>query len=155
MPTTSAGILLYRRIPDGVRVLLAHPGGPYWRGRDAGAWTIPKGEPLPGEGAAQAARREFLEETGHAPTGPLAPLGRIRQRGGKWVEAFAAEGDFDPRMLRSNRFELEWPPRSGRLAAFPEVDRVEWFDLDEAHVRLLESQRPLLDRLAALLDADA
>lgn len=155
MPPISAGILLYRRTPRGVQVLLAHPGGPYWRNRDAGAWTIPKGAPAPGEDAEQTARREFHEEIGLALAQPLASLGRIRQRGGKCVEAFAVEGDFDPRDLRSNAFEIEWPPRSGRRAAFPEVDRAGWFDLDEARVRLLDSQRPLLDRLAALLDAGA
>ncbi|HZH44338.1 MAG TPA: NUDIX domain-containing protein [Lysobacter sp.] len=149
----SAGILLYRRGTDGVQVLLAHPGGPFWRGRDAGAWTLPKGEVAAGESPDSAARREFAEETGLALTAALQPLGTVRQRGGKQVEAFAAKGEFDPAALRSNHFELEWPPRSGRRASFPEIDRVAWFTLPEARRRILPAQQPLLDRLEALLDA--
>jgi predicted NUDIX family NTP pyrophosphohydrolase len=147
----SAGILLYRQDDDALRVLLAHPGGPFWRQRDAGAWTIPKGAPAGGESTQAAARREFAEETGTDPVGTLQPLGEIRQRGGKQVEAFALEADFDVATLRSNLFELEWPPRSGRVASFPEVDRVEWFTLDDARAKILPSQAPLLDRLASLL----
>jgi predicted NUDIX family NTP pyrophosphohydrolase len=151
MPKSSAGILLYRRDGDAVRVLLVHPGGPFWRRRDAGAWSIPKGEPLPGEAAEAAARREFSEETGVAPAGTARPLGRIRQPGGKWVEAFAVEGDLDADSIRSNTFELEWPPRSGRRQAFPEIDRAAWLTFEDARTKILAGQRPLLERLAALL----
>lgn len=154
MPTTSAGILLYRLGPDGPQVLLAHPGGPFWRNRDEGAWMLPKGELQSGETAEAAARREFEEELGAAPSGLLRPLARIRQRGGKWVEAFALEGDFDPARLQGNTFELEWPPRSGRLASFPEIDRVAWFTLAQARLKILPSQAVLLDRLQTELGRD-
>ncbi|HEV2623374.1 MAG TPA: NUDIX domain-containing protein [Frateuria sp.] len=149
MPITSAGILMYRQHDGGVQVLLAHPGGPFWRRRDGGAWMLPKGELLPGEAAEAAARREFEEELGAPADGPLHPLGRLRQRGGKWVEAFALEGDFDPDALRSNLFELEWPPHSGQRASFPEIDRVAWFALAQARGKILPSQEALLDRLEA------
>lgn len=152
MPPPSAGILLYKREPGGLRVLLAHPGGPYWHSRDAGAWTIPKGGIEAGETADAAARREFEEELGAPASGTLQPLGRLRQRGGKWVEAFAMEGDFDPDRLYSTTFQMEWPPRSGRVSQFPEVDRAAWFDLQEARTKILESQGPLLDRLDTLLN---
>lgn len=152
MPTTSAGILMFRRTSDGPQVLLAHPGGPFWRRRDEGAWMLPKGELAPGELSADAARREFQEELGAPATGALHPLGRLRQKGGKWVEAFALEGDFDPAALRSNLFQLEWPPHSGRLAAFAEIDRVDWFTLAQARGKILPSQAALLDRLQALVD---
>ena len=151
MPQESAGILLYRRKRDGLHVLLAHPGGPFWHARDDGAWSIPKGGPMPDETPEQTARREFEEELGMAATGELAPLGRLRQKGGKWVEAFAMEGDFDPARLSSIMFRMEWPPRSGRFSEFPEVDRAQWFPLDKARRKMLESQRPLLDRLEALV----
>jgi predicted NUDIX family NTP pyrophosphohydrolase len=149
MPITSAGILMYRLHTDGPQVLLAHPGGPFWRRRDEGAWMLPKGELLPGEGAEAAARREFEEELGAPALGQLHPLGRLRQRGGKWVEAFAMEGDFDPDALRSNLFELEWPPHSGRRASFAEIDRVAWLTLAQARVKILASQAEWLDRLEA------
>lgn len=152
MPTTSAGILMYRRGESEAQVLLAHPGGPFWRHRDEGAWMLPKGELATGEQAIDAARREFEEELGAPALGALQPLGRLRQKGGKWVEAFALEGEFEPSDLRSNRFEMEWPPRSGRVARFPELDRVAWFTLEEAGTRILPSQAPLLARLAALLE---
>jgi predicted NUDIX family NTP pyrophosphohydrolase len=148
VPITSAGILMYR-LHEEPQVLLAHPGGPFWRRRDDGAWMLPKGELLPGEDAATAARREFEEELGAPAIGPLHPLGRLRQRGGKWVEAFALEGDFDPAALRSNVFELEWPPHSGRRAGFPEIDRVAWFAPAQARGKILPSQAELLDRLEA------
>ncbi|MGN2253640.1 NUDIX domain-containing protein [Frateuria sp. GZRe12] len=151
MPITSAGILMYRLHEDGPQVLLAHPGGPFWRRRDEGAWMLPKGELQPGEEAEAAARREFEEELGVPAVGSLHPLGRLRQRGGKWVEAFALEGEFDPVALRSNVFELEWPPRSGQHASFPEIDRVAWFALAQARARILPSQETLLDRLEAYL----
>lgn len=155
MARLSAGILMYRRRGDTLQVLLGHPGGPYWRNRDAGAWMIPKGEVAEGEAPEAAARREFREELGVAVTGVLQPLGRVRQRGGKDVEAFAIAGDFDVGSLHSNRFELEWPPRSGRRASFPEIDRAEWFALPVARRKILPSQVPLLDRLDALLEHDA
>jgi predicted NUDIX family NTP pyrophosphohydrolase len=146
----SAGILMYRVTGRQLEVLLVHPGGPYWRRKDDGVWTIPKGEIDADEDAGDAARREFAEETGVVLTAPLVPLGEIRQRGGKRVIAFAVEGDFDTGSVRSNSFEIEWPPRSGKMQAFPEIDRAEWFDLPAAHSKILEGQRPLLDRLAGL-----
>src|SRR6478672_5988447 len=127
MPKLSAGIMVYRLLHREAQVLLVHPGGPFWRNRNEGAWSIPKGELAPGESAEAAARREFAEETGMTPEGNLMPLGAIRQRGGKQVEAFALEGDFDVEALRCNHFEMEWPPRSGTLASFPEIDRMAWF----------------------------
>jgi predicted NUDIX family NTP pyrophosphohydrolase len=148
---SSAGILMYRRVGSKPEVLLVHPGGPYWRRKDAGAWSIPKGEMAAGEDAQDAARREFAEETGTTLTGPLEPLGEIRQRGGKRVLAFAVAGDIDALAIKSNTFEIEWPPKGGKMQAFPEIDRAEWFTLSAAHAKILASQRPLLDRLAELL----
>jgi predicted NUDIX family NTP pyrophosphohydrolase len=148
---TSAGILLYRRGPAGVEVLLVHPGGPYFLKRELGAWSIPKGEVAPGEDALEAARREFEEETGRAPAGPFARLGAALQKGGKRVVAFAAEGDFDPASLRSNTFALEWPPRSGRVREFPEVDRAAWFGLAEARRFIHPAQLPLLDEVGRMV----
>lgn len=139
---------MYRRSGPTLEVLLVHPGGPYWRRKDIGAWSIPKGEIDADEDAAVAARREFMEETGVALTGPLRPLGEIRQRGGKRVIAFAIEGDLDVEAITSNRFEIEWPPRSGKMQTFPEIDRAEWFDLPRAEIKILQSQLPLLQRLA-------
>jgi predicted NUDIX family NTP pyrophosphohydrolase len=150
MPLRSAGILMYRIRDGAIEVLLAHPGGPFWRRRDDGAWTIPKGEIDANETPEAAARREFREEIGTEAVGELRPLGAIRQRAGKYVEAFALDGDFDVALLSSNTFEIEFPPRSGRFATFPEVDRAAWFALPVAREKILEAQRPLLDRLAAL-----
>ena len=144
---------MWRRGTGHVEVLLAHFGGPYWVKKEAGAWSIPKGRIEPGETAEAAARREFREALGAAAAGPLVPLPPLRQSGGKYVEAFAVQGDFDPAALASNSFTLEWPPRSGRMGSFPEVDQVRWFDLNEAAGMILPSQRPLLGALAALLDA--
>ena len=152
---SSAGILMYRRVNPEIEVLLVHPGGPYWRKKDEGAWSIPKGEIDEGENAEVAARREFLEETGIAVAGPLEPLGDIRQRGGKRVTAFAVKGDFNVDAMKSNNFEIEWPPKSGRLQSFPEIDRAAWFDLPAAGVKILESQRSLVDRLVELVDPRA
>jgi predicted NUDIX family NTP pyrophosphohydrolase len=149
---TSAGILLYRSSPAGVEVLLAHPGGPWFTRKDAGHWTIPKGEVGTGEELVDVARREFAEETGQAlPDGPLVELGSIVQKGGKVVHAWAVEGQLDPATAISNTFSLEWPPGSGRQREFPEVDRVEWFAPDEARARIKETQALLIDRLLAAL----
>ena len=141
------GILMWRRAAAGVEVLLGHFGGPIWAKRDAGAWAIPKGLVEPGEALEACARREFEEELGVKPEGALTPLGRIRQKGGKQVEAFALEGMLDPAAIVSNSFTLEWPPRSGRFQAYPELDRADWFGLDEARMKILPSQAPLLDLL--------
>lgn len=145
----SAGILLYRRGADGLEVLLVRPGGPFWRGKDAGAWMIPKGGVAPGETPLAAAVREFEEELGSAPSGAPRPLARIRQAGGKWVEAFALEGAFDCAGLASNSFTLEYPPKSGQFRDFPEVEEARWFGLAEARAMILPSQLPLLDALEA------
>ena len=150
-PASSAGILMYRQAGSELEVLLVHPGGPYWRHKDDGAWSIPKGEMNDDEHAEVAARREFLEEIGSDLTGPLEPLGDIRQRGGKRVTAFAVKGDLDVDALKSNTFEIEWPPKSEKVQSFPEIDRAKWFDLPVAHIKILVGQRPLLDRLAALV----
>jgi predicted NUDIX family NTP pyrophosphohydrolase len=147
--TTSAGLVVFREREGALQVLLAHMGGPYWTRKDAGAWSIPKGELDDAEEPLAGARREYGEELGHAaPDGPVLDLGEIRQGGGKRVVAFAVEGDFDPAQLRAGTFELEWPPRSGRRQAFPEVDRVAWFDLATAKHKLVQGQVALLDRLA-------
>jgi predicted NUDIX family NTP pyrophosphohydrolase len=141
---------MYRRVGLQLEVLLVHPGGPYWRRKDDGAWSIPKGEMAAGEDAAAAARREFMEELGVMLAGRLKPLGEVRQRGGKRVIAFAVYGDVDVQAVTSNSFEMEWPPRSGKTQVFPEVDRAEWFTMPDAHAKILDSQRPLLDRLAEI-----
>jgi len=150
MPTTSAGILMYRHGDSGLVVLLVHPGGPFWRNRDMGAWSIPKGELMDGEDPAAAARREFAEELGADATGPLRPLGQIRQRSGKTVLGYALEGDFDVSAVRSNEIAIEWPPRSGRTESFPEIDRAAWLPLSIARQKLLAAQLPFLDRLETL-----
>lgn len=151
MAQQSAGVLLYRRRGGEVEVLLAHPGGPYWTKRDERAWTVPKGELMEGEESIACALRELGEELGPAAPdlapGDLVELGVVRQRGGKRVTCWAAEADFDPAALDSNLFELEWPPRTGRLAEFPEVDRVEWYDPEAARAKLNPAQVKFLDRL--------
>jgi predicted NUDIX family NTP pyrophosphohydrolase len=153
---TSAGLLLWRRRKGRVEVLLAHPGGPPWAKKDLGHWTIPKGEIEEGEELFAVALREFAEETGHpAPEGPLVDLGEIRQKSGKVVLGWAAEGDLDAAAAVSNTYDMEWPPRSGRTQSFPEIDRVEWFDLDEARRKLKDAQVPFLERLEAALARDA
>ena len=149
MPSKSAGIIAYRKRGT-FEVLLVHPGGPFWRNKDLGAWSIPKGEYADDEDAEIAARREFAEELGTELSVPLIALGQVKQRGGKLVTAFAAELDLDVRSVRSNTFEMEWPPRSGKRQTFPEVDRAEWFTLEEARDRINAGQRPLLDRLEQL-----
>ena len=154
MSRRSAGILLWRRVPDGdgVEILLAHPGGPLFERKDAGHWTIPKGEIEPDEAPWDVARREFEEETGHpAPDRPAIDLGQIRQKGGKEVVAWAIEGDLDPATAHSNTFPFEWPPRSGKRIEIPEIDRVEWFSPDEGKRRVKETQIPFIDRLLEAL----
>jgi predicted NUDIX family NTP pyrophosphohydrolase len=150
MPTMSAGILMYHRGKAGLVVLLVHPGGPFWRNRDLGAWSIPKGELDGSEDPEAAARREFAEELGVAASGPLRPLGQVRQRGGKIVLAYALEGTLDADAVRSNQIPIEWPPRSGRMVHIPEIDRAAWFPLRLAREKILASQRPFLDRLERL-----
>ncbi len=149
MPLTSAGLLLFRRREGGggVEVLLGHMGGPFWAGRDAGAWSIPKGLPEPGEDLLAAARREVREETGLSPEGPFLPLAPVRQVGGKVVHAWAVETDCDPATLRSNTFRVEWPRNSGRWRTYPEIDRAAWFALPDARGRIVRGQVALIDDL--------
>jgi predicted NUDIX family NTP pyrophosphohydrolase len=154
-PNVSAGLVLFRRRAPELELFLAHPGGPFWRDRDAGAWTIPKGLVEPGEDLLAAAAREFLEETGIQPTPPFLPLGSIRQKGGKIVHAWAWEGDADASAVRSNVMRTEWPRGSGRWLEFPEVDRCAWFGAAAARARINTAQRELIDRLEALVIANA
>ena len=155
MPMTSAGLLLYRRGPAGLEVLLVHPGGPFWAKKDDGAWSIPKGLIEAGENAVDLARREFEEETGATLQGDLAPLGTFAQSRAKTIEVWAAEGDFDPATLRSNTFSMEWPPRSGQMREFPEADRAEWFGPEAARIKILKGQRPVIDVLLQRLAGEA
>jgi predicted NUDIX family NTP pyrophosphohydrolase len=152
-PPLSAGVLLFRQRDDETQVLLIKPGGPFWRNKDIGAWMIPKGAVEQGEVPAEAALREFEEETGTRLTAVPFPLLKIRQAGGKWVEAFAVEGDLDADSVHSNEFEVEWPPNSGRRQFYPEVDQARWMSLAEARQYMLPSQLPLLDALEAKLNA--
>ena len=148
MSKRSAGILLFRGRGPAIRLLLVHPGGPFWAKKDLGAWSIPKGEHGEGEDALAVARREFEEELGtQAPAGDAIELGELVQPSRKVITAFALEGEFNPSGLKSNRFEMEWPPKSGLLQSFPEVDRAQWFTLDEAREKILPGQRPFIDRL--------
>jgi len=147
----SAGLLLFRQMDGDIEVLLGHPGGPFWRRKDEGAWTIPKGLIAPGESPLSAAQREFAEETGHDPSGDTIPLGSATQPGGKVVHVWAIEGDWDPADLQSNTFEMEWPPRSGRRQSFPEIDRAAWFRMAEARKRILKGQALFIDRLLEAL----
>lgn len=150
----SAGILLWRNGSAGPQVLVGHMGGPFWARKDAGAWTVPKGEVAPGEEPWAAARREWVEELGvPVPPGEPVDLGEVRQRGGKVVRAWAVEGDLDPGTVVPGTFEMEWPPRSGQTRSFPELDRVEWVDLEAARERLVTAQREVLDRLREHLGA--
>jgi predicted NUDIX family NTP pyrophosphohydrolase len=154
MPKIAAGLLMYRnqnehrRLPE---VLLAHPGGPFWKNKDEGAWMIPKGEVEPGEDFLAAAMREFNEETGLTPVEPFLTLGQVRHKSGKTVHAWAFQGDCDPTQIRSNTFELEWPPKSGRKQEFPEIDCAAFFDLSTARRKMLPAELPLLDRLAVVI----
>lgn len=152
MPRVSAGLLMYRILDGKLQVLLAHPGGPFFTNKDDGAWTIPKGEIEPGEDLLEAARREFTEETGVTPTGPFVALTPITQKGGKVVHAWAFQGDCDPAAIVSNTFTMEWPPRSGRRVAFPEIDRADFFDLAGARRKIKAAQLALVEeceRIAA------
>ncbi len=153
MPKLSAGLLMYRRGGRGLEVFLVHPGGPFWRKKDAGGWSIPKGEYSEGDSAIDAARREFCEETGFEPGTDFVSLGEIRQPSGKIISVWAFEGDCDPAALRSNTFSMEWPPKSGHTRDFPEVDRADWFPLNAARAKLLKGQLGFLDRLAEKLNA--
>ncbi len=150
MPRTSAGLLMYRKRQGHIEVFLIHPGGPFWKNKDEGAWSIPKGE-FTDESPLDAARREFREETGFTAAGDFRALTPVRQAGGKIVHAWIVEGDCDAAAVQSNTFTVEWPPRSGRRQAFPEADRAAWFTLAEARVKILKSQRPLLDQLEQAL----
>jgi predicted NUDIX family NTP pyrophosphohydrolase len=149
----SAGLLLYRR-RKGLEILLVHPGGPFWAKKDYNAWSLPKGEFEPGEDPLEAAKRELFEETGLKVEGEFCRLKPVRQAGGKIVHAWAIEAEWDTGDFRSNSFSIEWPPRSGRMQHFPEVDRAAWFSLDEARCRILKSQTPFLDQLAAALNLE-
>ena len=151
MAESSAGVLLFRRRGGSIELLLVHPGGPFWKNKDAGAWSIPKGEFTDSEPALEAARREFLEETGFAADGPFLPLTPLKQRSGKTIHAWAAEGDLDPAAVRSNTFSMEWPPKSGRKREFPEVDRAAWLAPEEAARRILSGQAPWIAELIAIL----
>jgi predicted NUDIX family NTP pyrophosphohydrolase len=150
MPKRSAGLLLFKHETGELRVFLVHPGGPFWQKRDLGSWSIPKGEYAQGEDARAVALREFEEETGVTPpAGDFLALGEVRQAGGKIVTAWGIEADIDPEKIVSNTFETVWPPKSGRRETFPEIDRAGWFTLAEAQEKILDGQRPFLERLAA------
>ena len=147
----SAGLLLFRRRVGRLEVLLGHPGGPFWVKKDEGAWTIPKGLVVHGESSLAAAKREFTEETGHDPQGKYLALGETRQPGGKLVQVFGVEGDWDPAELNSNMFAMEWPPKSGHIREFPELDRANWFSLDQAKRKILKGQTIFLERLEEMV----
>jgi predicted NUDIX family NTP pyrophosphohydrolase len=150
MPKISAGLVLYRRRAGGIEIFLVHPGGPFWAKKDAGAWSIPKGEAAPGEDLLARARTEFAEETGFVPAGEFRPLTPVRQAGGKTVHAWAVEGEADSAAIRSNSFTIEWPPRSGQMREFPEVDRAGWFALAAAREKIIAGQIGLLNELERL-----
>ena len=151
MSKQSAGLLLFRKVATHIEVLLVHPGGPYWATKDEDAWSIPKGEFDQNEDPLDAARREFTEETGFTPSGEVIPLETVRQPNGKFIHAWAIEGNFDPAKLQSNTFSLEWPPKSGRLEQFPEVDRAAWFLMRAAKQMILKGQEPFLKHLNEML----
>lgn len=152
MTKHSAGLVMYRRAGPALEVLLVHPGGPFWANKDEGAWSIPKGACSQGEEPLAAAQREFEEETGFRPAGPFVALGDFRQSSAKTISAWAMEGDLDPARLRSNTFSMPWPPRSGRMQEFPEVDRAEWFEPQEAARKILKGQRGILEALRAWIE---
>lgn len=150
-PRLSAGLLMYRKIGDEFQVLLVHPGGPFFKNKDEGAWSIPKGEADPGEDLLECARREFSEEIGVSPSGPFIQLSPVKQKGGKVVHAWAVEGECDPSAFVSNTFTMEWPPRLGRKMEFPEIDRAEYFDVATAKQKINVGQAPLIDELERIL----
>ena len=152
-PNVSAGLLLFRRSSSGLELFIAHPGGPFWKDRDIGAWTIPKGIVEAGEDLLDAARREFEEETSIQPTGPFIPLGSIRQKAGKTIHAWAFESDANPDTIVSNKMRTQWPRGSGRWIEFPEIDRCGWFDPASAKTKMNPAQAELIDRLEAALTA--
>ncbi|HEX8018322.1 NUDIX domain-containing protein [Mucilaginibacter sp.] len=152
MPKQSAGILLYRKTVQGLQVFLVHPGGPFFKNKDDGSWSIPKGEYPPDEDPLTAAKREFQEETGHEITGDFTALSPIKQKGGKTVQAWAVEGNIDAENIKSNTFEIEWPPRSGKKQTFDEIDRGAWFDIAIAKIKINPAQAALIDELAAMND---
>jgi predicted NUDIX family NTP pyrophosphohydrolase len=154
MAGKSAGLLMYRFRGTRLEVLLVHPGGPFWKGRDRGAWSVPKGEYEDPEDPLAAAVREFQEETGFLPEGPFLQLSPVRQKGGKTVSAWACKGDLDPSLVKSNNFTLEWPPGSGRMARFPEIDRAGWFTPEMAREKMNQAQTALLNELCSLLAQD-
>ena len=151
MAKESAGLMMFRKRAGALEFLLVHPGGPFWKNKNAGAWTIPKGEIAEGEDALAAAKREFEEELGLKAEGSLIELKPIKQKGGKVVRAWAFEGDCDPGQVKSNTFTMEWPPRSGKMTEFPEVDRAEFFNLEKAKEKINEAQIPLLEELVTKL----
>jgi predicted NUDIX family NTP pyrophosphohydrolase len=153
MGRKSAGLLMYRQTNGAIEVLLIHPGGPYWNHKEYGCWSIPKGECLDDEPPFETAKREFLEETGLVPEGTFHPLHEVKQAGGKRVKAWAFAGDCDPKTLRSNIFTMEWPPKSGHLQTFPEVDRAEWFSIPAAKERIVSAQAAFLDELEQILSS--
>jgi predicted NUDIX family NTP pyrophosphohydrolase len=148
MPKQSAGVLLYRKLNDVLQVLLVHPGGPFWKNKDEGAWSIPKGEYEDDEDALDAAKREFYEETGQYIDGEFIALNPIKLKSGKTVQAWAVEGDIDHHQIKSNLFEMEWPPKSGKMQAFAEVDRGDWFTIEQAKVKINPAQVALVEELA-------
>lgn len=152
MNPTSAGIALFRRTGSSIEIFLIHPGGPFWKNKDLGAWQFPKGEYQDGEEPLAAARREFHEETGYDVDGDFIDLGSVRQKAGKVVRLWAVQGDCDAKAIRSNTFSVEWPPKSGRMQEFPEVDRAGWFSPDDARRKLLAAQVPFVDRLCERLN---
>ena len=149
----SAGVLAYRIRDARIDYFLVHPGGPFWKNRDAGAWSIPKGEFTSGEVAEEAARREFREETGIVLKGNLKPLPVVKQNAGKWIHAFYAKKDFDASVIISNEFDFEWPPRSGKMIRIPEIDRGEWFPIEVARIKIIAGQLPLLNDLNRILES--
>jgi predicted NUDIX family NTP pyrophosphohydrolase len=151
MAKQSAGILLYRTIDHQLQVFLVHPGGPFYTNKDNGSWSVPKGEFLDDEDPLSAAKREFFEETGQAIEGTYIPLTPIKQKGGKRVYAWAIEGDIDPATVVSNTFELEWPPKSGKVKIFPEIDKAAWFDIEEAKLKINTAQVGLIEELLSIL----
>ena len=155
MPRQSAGLLMYRRRKGVVQVLLIHPGGPFWANKDAGAWSIPKGEFSGDENALTAARREFEEETGFLPAGRFVQLTPVKQPSGKVIHAWALEGDLDATAIRSNAFTLEWPPQSGVHQEFPEVDRAAWFTIEAAKEKIIKGQTDFIDELQRIIETDS